>query len=112
MRVGIVGPCASGKSTVARLLQEHGADAYAVAQEHSGVPDLWRRKDPDALIYLNASLDTIRERRGNPQWPGWILDLQQERLRPARQQADLIVETDNVSPEAIVDRILSTLGSS
>ncbi len=112
MRVGIVGPCASGKSTISRRLRDLGEDAYAVGQEHSGVLDLWKRRAPDVVVYLSVDIDTIRQRRGNPNWPEWILALQLERLRVARDHADLNIRTDEMSPDEIVDCIVRELGLS
>lgn len=111
MRLGIVGPCASGKSTISRKLRELGEDAYSVGQEHSGVPDLWGRRAPDFLVYLGVEIETIRERRRNPKWPEWILELQLERLQSARDNADLNVRTDELSPDEIVERIVREIRS-
>src|SRR4051794_16055791 len=52
----VVGVCSSGKSTLVHTLQEKGIQAHAVSQEHSYVPHLWQRTNPDVLIYLDASL--------------------------------------------------------
>ena len=39
-------------------------DARHVVQGHSHVPDMWQRvTQPDLLIYLDASLEVIRQRR-------------------------------------------------
>ena len=62
--VKIVGVCASGKSTLGYALHPYGYTVYPCAQEHSYVPDLWRRRHPaDILIYLDARADTIAQRR-------------------------------------------------
>jgi adenylate kinase family enzyme len=110
MRVAIVGVCGSGKTTVANGLKAVGVDAYVVGQEHSIVADLWRRQNPDAVIYLEASLDTVRERRG-ASWPGWIFELQQNRLRGARNAADIIVDTGSTSVPETIDEIRRSLES-
>ncbi|MBP9503378.1 MAG: hypothetical protein KBF17_14555, partial [Candidatus Promineofilum sp.] len=48
LRVAVVGPCASGKSTLVAALRAAGYDARHPAQEHSFVKDMWRRRvDPD-----------------------------------------------------------------
>ena len=56
LHIVIVGPCASGKTTLVRGLWARGySGARVVAQEHSGVIDLWKRRgQPDVLIYLDA----------------------------------------------------------
>ncbi len=54
LRVTVVGPCASGKSTLVKALKMHGIDARAAAQEHSAVAALWSRSDPDVLIALQG----------------------------------------------------------
>lgn len=110
-RVAVVGHCASGKSTLVAALREHGFDAWAVAQEHSAIAALWRRQAPDVLIYLDVSLESIRARRGDPQWPRWIYDLQTERLSDALQHADVVVATDDLSSVAVARQALVALGS-
>jgi hypothetical protein len=90
-RVVVVGPCASGKSTLARGLRELGFEAIVCGQEHSDIPTLWRRRGPDVLIVLQVDLETIRLRRGAT-WPAAILERQQRRLADAIASADLIVD--------------------
>jgi hypothetical protein len=64
LRVAVVGPCASGKSTLTAALRAAGYEARQPAQEHSYVPDMWRRLvDPDVLIYLDISYEALLERR-------------------------------------------------
>src|SRR4030095_11029298 len=84
----VVGVCSSGKSTLVRNLQEKGIQAHAVSQEHSYVPHLWQRTDPDVLIYLDASLHTIRG-RGRTRWRQALLDEEHRRLHHAREHCDL-----------------------
>jgi len=67
-RISVVGPCASGKSTIVRALRMHGYDAHVTSQEHSAVPDLWKRQEPAVLIALQADLESVRLRRRNPRW--------------------------------------------
>lgn len=109
-RIAVVGHCASGKSTVVAALRERGLDAWAVAQEHSAIGDLWRHQSPDVLIFLDVGLDSIRARRGDPRWPEWIYDVQSERLADARQHADFLIPTDTKPVDAIVDQIIASLG--
>ncbi len=105
MRIVVVGPCASGKTTLVTRLQELGLDAHNVAQEHSGVKTLWRKKNPDVLVMLEASLPVIRRRRPVP-WGEERLTVQRERLRDAREHADLFIKTDPLTREEVAQRVL------
>jgi len=100
-RVAVVGICASGKSTLVDRLQGAGYDARSCAQEHSHVPDMWRRLSrPEVLIYLDASLPVIRQRNG-VRYEGAYIQRQRERLRHAREHCDLYIQTDDLSPEEV-----------
>jgi cytidylate kinase len=105
-RIAVVGSCASGKSSVVARLREHGLDAWAVAQEHSGIQALWRRLEPNTLVFLDTTLATVRARRNDDNWPAWIFAVQQERLAGARANADVIVATDELSLDEVVETIL------
>ncbi len=103
--VALVGPCAAGKSTIARLLQARGWRARAVAQEHSFVPDMWRRlTNPRVLVFLDASWEETRRRKAL-RWTRADYAAQQKRLAHARAHADLYVFTDGLTPEDVVERI-------
>ncbi|MGB3328155.1 MAG: hypothetical protein WBA46_04320 [Thermomicrobiales bacterium] len=106
--VVIVGPCASGKSTVKQALQDLGLDARIVAQEHSIVSDLWRRAGADILIGLDVDLATLRARRA-PTWPASVYASQQTRLAPAFAAADLVVDTSPLTAEDVVAEIVAFL---
>lgn len=108
MRVVLVGPCGAGKSTIAAALARCGVEAIVVGQEHSIVRDLWRRPNPDLLVFLDASLETIRDRRG-PDWPARLYQVEQERLSEARSHADLVLDTGVLTIEAVVEQILTAL---
>jgi GTPase SAR1 family protein len=108
LKVAVVGPCASGKSTLVRNLRRHGYDAYAVAQEHSAVPGLWNHLHPDVLIALHADLSTIRLRRG-PAWSRGIYEAQLQRLQDAYASADLLIDTGSESESKAVARSLALL---
>ncbi len=107
--IGVVGPCASGKSTLVNRLSLIGINARHIAQEHSYVPSMWEKiTQPDILIYLNVSyLTTIK--RSNLDWT--ILEFQEQlyRLRHANEHADLHIDTDNLTPESIGKLVLSFL---
>jgi gluconate kinase len=110
VRVAVVGTCASGKTSVTEALKALDFDAWAVAQEHSVIADLWNHQQPDRLVYLANSLDTIRRRRNDDRWPAWIYETQLERLAPARASADVVVDTDDLDLDAVVSRIVAFLG--
>jgi deoxyadenosine/deoxycytidine kinase len=103
-----VGVCSAGKSTLARTLKEKGYRARTCAQEHSYVAYLWQLSKPDVLIYLDASLPTIRRRR-RVRWPKSLLDEEHRRLSHARKHCDLYVHTDGLSPEDVASRVVTFL---
>jgi hypothetical protein len=92
LRVVVVGPCASGKTTLVEGLKSEGYDAVVCGQEHSEIPNLWQHSEPDLLVMLEVSLESIRARRGE-NWPESIYSAQLDRLRDARLAADLIIDT-------------------
>ncbi len=107
--VAVVGSCASGKSLLVEALREQGFNAHEVAQEHSYIPDLWRRiAGADLLVYLDVSLQEARERRptdiGEQGWSALS-----QRLEKAREQADLLVDTDGMTPEDVLERVVAFL---
>ena len=106
----VVGVCSSGKSTLVEALKEKGYQAHAVSQEHSYVPHLWQRTDPDVLIYLDASLHTIRG-RGRTRWRQALLDEEHRRLHHAREHSDIYIPTDGLSPHDVAARVLTFLKS-
>lgn len=112
MRVAVVGHCASGKSSVVAGLRAQGFESYSVAQEHSEIRDLWAHLEPDRVLFLDVSLEVIRQRRDNPVWPEWIYAAQQERLEDARDNADLVVDTDNLTVDEVVRQAVSVFGVS
>jgi len=109
MRISIVGPCASGKTALAERLQALGYEARECTQEHSYVPTMWQRiAKPDVLIYLDASLPVIAERR-SADWSEEYLDEQDRRLSHARQHCHLYIPTDELSEEEVLERALGFL---
>jgi len=108
-RVVVVGPCASGKSTLVTRLVAAGVDARVSGQEHSAVRDLWKRLEPDFLVALDVDLDTIRERR-TPTWPEQIYRTQRLRLKGAFDAADIVIDTRQASAEAVAGEVLDALG--
>ena len=107
-RIVVVGPCASGKSTLVRALRERGYDAHASGQEHSEIAALWRRLDPDVLVALEVDIEAVRQRRGS-WWPQWLHDLQVRRLRAAAAAADLTIDTSRRDARSMIDDVLAFL---
>ncbi|HYP40606.1 MAG TPA: hypothetical protein VEX13_09635, partial [Chloroflexia bacterium] len=69
---------------------------------------LWQLSKPDVLIYLDASLPTIRRRR-RVRWPQSLLDEEHRRLSHARKHCDLYVHTDGLTPEDVASRVVNFL---
>lgn len=109
-QVMIVGVCSAGKSTLASNLKEKGYRVRTCAQEHSYVPHLWQLSKPDLLIYLDASLPTIRRRR-HVRWNQSMLDEEHHRLAHARDHCDLYIPTDGLLPEDVASRVLTHLNN-
>jgi hypothetical protein len=107
-RVVVVGPCASGKSTLVSGLREHGYDAAVCSQEHSEIPTLWRHTDPDFLILLEVDLRTIRARRG-AEWPESIYRAQIDRLAAAREAADVVIDASKADANQVLSIALGYL---
>ena len=108
--IKIVGVCGSGKSTLAKGLQALGFDAQQVSQEHSGVPDLWRRRHPAAaLVYLDASGPVLRQRYPHLDLHDAYLAVEHRRLEHARQYADCYLLTDHLTPEQVMSAVCDCL---
>ncbi|MBM4457380.1 MAG: hypothetical protein FJ011_06380 [Chloroflexi bacterium] len=108
--ISVVGPCGAGKTTLVSGLRARGVNSRQTSQEHSYVRDMWRRlAQPDLLVYLDARLDTIRSRLNDPAWPAWLREQQVERLRHARLHCNLYIETDGLTPEEVLERVLAAL---
>jgi hypothetical protein len=80
-------------------LTRHGYDAYACAQEHSGVPLLWRHLEPDIVVFLDVDLPSLRRRRGNPEWSEAIYREQLRRLQSARERAHVVINSAEMTAE-------------
>ena len=111
LRIGIVGPCTAGKSTLITRLAPLGIQARHIAQEHSYVPYMWQRlTNPDVLIFLDVSYPvSLQRRRIN-----WNLDEyleQQRRLAHARAHTDFYLLTDPYSPDEVAALVLEYISS-
>ena len=104
----VVGPCASGKSTLVAALRERGYDARVSGQEHSEIATLWQRLRPDILIALEVDIEAVRARRGET-WPEWLHDLQMTRLHSAFAAADLTIDTTDIAVGAMIERTVTYL---
>lgn len=110
VRLTIVGPCASGKSTLAARLRERGLDVRTPAQEHSEVPSMWLRfTRPDVLVYLDAANHELRRRRPEAYLGDEKLARERRRLAHAREHAHLCVDTTHLTPEEVFDRVWTWL---
>lgn len=107
--IGIVGPCGSGKSTLLDGLEKHGYECRHIAQEHSYVPDMWQLiTQPGILIYLNASF-AVSTARAKLNWRKKDHAEQLRRLAHARSHTNLLIETDALTPEDVLQRALDFL---
>ena len=109
-RIKLVGVCASGKSTLLHILRAAGFDVLPCAQEHSYVPDLWRRvHPPDLLIFLDAQPATVAHRRQTEEpVEAWLAE-ERVRLAHARAHCDFYLLTDDLTPAEVAAAGLSFL---
>jgi hypothetical protein len=108
-RIIVVGPCASGKTTLVQGLRERGYEAQVSGQEHSDIPSLWRHTEPDVVIALHVDLPNIRARRHDPSWPAWLLARQRHRLRQAVDRADVLIDTSGQDAVTVLTRTMQRL---
>ena len=102
--IGVVGPCASGKSTLIEGLTRQGYRTRHIAQEHSYVKDMWQRlTNPDILIFLDVTYSTTRQRR-KLDWTVSDWQEQQRRLSHAKEHANLYLDTEKLSIEEVLDK--------
>lgn len=107
--IGVVGPCGSGKSTLIAALEARGFACRHIAQEHSYVKDMWKRiSNPDVLIFLQASFPVCTARR-KLNWNESDYAEQQRRLAHAAEHANLLVDTDTLTPDEVANRVLDFL---
>ena len=100
--VGIVGPCSSGKTELARRLRHAGYRVKEIRQEHSGVPTLWRRfNPPDVLIYLDVNQQVAARREGLAKPSSWWREEREVRLAHARRHCDLYIDTSEMTPAEV-----------
>lgn len=112
IRVALVGPCASGKSTLAKSLKAAGLEVRQPAQEHSFVPDMWQRlSKPDVLIFLDVDYTHFQKRRpindGGPNY----LNEQYRRLAHAQKHCDFYLNTSGLDVEEVKTAVFQFLKS-
>jgi len=109
--IGVVGPCGSGKTTLVKELNKLGYMAKQISQEHSYVPDMWKKlSNPDVLIYLDVSyVNTVI--RKNINWTEKEFKIQGARLKHAYNNADLVICTDKLSINGVLFRVLEFVGA-
>jgi hypothetical protein len=109
-RIALVGPCGAGKSTLGDRLRALGYDCREPAQEHSYVQDMWWRwAQPDVLIFLDATAETIARRQHRDDWFDGFLKEERRRLQHARSYCHLYLSTDDLTPEQVLERVLAFL---
>jgi ATPase subunit of ABC transporter with duplicated ATPase domains len=109
IRIGVVGPCGAGKSTLIACLRQNGYVVKHIAQEHSYVKDMWKRlTNPDILIYLDVSYLTSCIRRKMDWTESEYLE-EVFRLRHARQAADFYLNTDGLTIEEVFQMVQAFL---
>lgn len=108
--VAVVGPCAAGKSTLARVLRAHGYTVKELRQEHSVAPTMWQKfTHPDVLIYLDVSLEVAAQREGLTHPSPWWEEERAFRLAHARAHCDFYVDTSNLTPAQVAEQVLAFL---
>lgn len=107
--IGVVGACGTGKSELVARLKECGYQARHIAQEHSFAPKMWRIiTNPDILLFLQISYPvTIERKKFN--WTEKEFDEQIYRLRHAFAHSDIIINTDNLTPEDVFEVLINEL---
>lgn len=109
--VGLVGVCASGKTTLGTKLKAQGYHVKHIAQEHSFVPDMWQKiGQPDLLVFLDVSYEVAMQRR-QLNWTQPDYDEQQRRLAHARANASFYLLTDGLNADEVAQRVLDFLDS-
>jgi len=110
--IGVVGPCGSGKSTLIAGLEKHGFACRHIAQEHSYVQAMWQIiTKPDILIFLHASFPISTARR-KLNWREKDYDEQSRRLSHAREHAHIIIDTDDLTPDQVMQKALDYITDS
>ena len=106
IKIGVVGPCAAGKTTLVSGMAQYNLQVRHIAQEHSYVPTMWQRiTNPDLLIYLDVSYSKTMQRRALS-WSKQEYQEQVHRLRHAREHAHLYIQTDDLTPAEVLKIVI------
>ena len=112
LSIAVVGPCASGKSTLTKALKAAGYEARHPAQEHSYVPNMWQRiSQPDLLISLDVDYANTLARRPHTDAGPQRLEEQRLRLRHARENCDLYLDTSGLSEGEVETAVFNFLSA-
>ncbi|MFK7800816.1 MAG: hypothetical protein AB8G95_04220 [Anaerolineae bacterium] len=113
LKIAIVGPCSSGKSTLRKSLLAAGYRTVKnPTQEHSYVKDMWQKiTNPDILIYLDVDYPTTLVRRPHIDLGEQRVITQNQRLSHARDHADFYLDTSPLTPKEISEKVLEFLES-
>jgi ABC-type cobalamin/Fe3+-siderophores transport system ATPase subunit len=105
-RIGIVGPCTAGKSTLIRGLNgKYPVELRHIAQEHSYVQSMWERiSNPDWLVFLDVSYPVSLQRKAL-NWTPAEYEEQRRRLAHALEHADFYLMTDDLSAEEVAEEV-------
>jgi deoxyadenosine/deoxycytidine kinase len=102
LKIGLVGVCGSGKTTLTNGLKPYNFTIRQIAQEHSYVPDMWQRlANPDVLIFLEVSYPVTKQRKPFD-WSEKEYQEQLHRLRHAKKHADLHIDTNDLTPKEVL----------
>ncbi|MTI94982.1 MAG: hypothetical protein FH749_05755 [Firmicutes bacterium] len=107
--IAVVGNCAAGKTTLVKNLNDLGYNARNVPQEHSEVRRLWKYKRPTVLVMLTCTFETACKRRPSFAWSEKQLQIQQQRLKFAREECDLLIITDPLSIDEVTQTVVDFL---
>ena len=110
MLIGIVGPCSSGKSTLAHRLRQQHYRVKETMQEHCSAPDMWQRiTHPDVLVYLDVSEKVAAVREGLQAPSSWWQAEREVRLAHARAHCHLYIDTSDLTPDEVAARVIQHL---
>ncbi len=92
-------------------LQARGfAAARLVAQEHSGIRNLWALHGrPTVLIYLDVQTAAMNCRQERTDWTDEARAEQIARLERARQECDLYLPTDELTVHQVLETVIHFL---
>lgn len=113
LKIALVGPCSAGKSTLRQMLKAAGySNVRNPAQEHSYVPDMWRKiTQPDVLIYLDVDYAEALARRPNSDGGERRVVEQKARLKHARQHCDFYINTNQLTSSQVAAKVLEFLAT-